>query len=122
MVRIDDRLTQLKRAPLLSKAARAGAKDYYRNRHLQQILPDCADTASAQVLGQLLDAEETLERSRKCGAADYQPRLHVMALIAIAAEATAWTADQMKASGIEALRSATNPSNLALTSGSKAGI
>ena len=87
---IQTQLKRLKRPPLLVRAARAGQQEYLRKRHLRQVLPEWSGGPDGKLLMQLLSLESDYNALRTKGVADYQPRHHVMILIALQAEARAF--------------------------------
>ncbi|EAR52273.1 hypothetical protein OG2516_02514 [Oceanicola granulosus HTCC2516] len=120
----------LKRPKLLVSAARFGLEDYRRDTHLPRILRSAGAPRTGVALVRLLELEESLNARRNTGAADYSIARHVEVLIAIMGEARLLRAasrprtspdPQEKASGIEALRSATKARSAASISGSSAG-
>ena len=104
----------LRRPRLLVSAARFGLEDYVRDRHLPRILRSTGLPRTGQAILRLLELEEVLDAKRVAGAADYAIARHVEVLIALMGETRLLRqsrpetgAGQEKASGIDALRSAT---------------
>lgn len=77
----------LTRPKLLTRAARAGAALYERERDLNYLLPRLLGPRSAaRVVGEIVAAEEACEIARKAGAASYSLRRHISLLAALFAE------------------------------------
>ncbi|SFE75474.1 DUF6477 family protein [Roseivivax sediminis] len=82
-----DTLLQLRRPRLLVRAARIGAQDYRRDRHLARLVGGgSAGDATARPLERLMAAEAPLDLARREGTAGYSPARHVALLSAIIAE------------------------------------
>lgn len=81
-------MTQTLRRPrLLSRAARAGAALYDRERDLKKLLPKLFGArGKARVIGEIAAAEAACETDRKAGAASYSLTRHVSLLAALLAE------------------------------------
>lgn len=80
-------LNTLRRPRLLIRAARAGAQDYSRNRHLQRLLGYGALPRSAAALMQLMELERGMNDQRKADNPGYSLTRHLDALIALMGEA-----------------------------------
>jgi len=80
-------LNTLHRPRLLIRAARAGAQDYSRNRHLQRLLGYGALPRSAVALMQLIELERGMNDQRKADDAGYSLTRHLDILIAMMGEA-----------------------------------
>ncbi len=109
---IRTRLGQLRRPPLMVRAARIGAERYDRARVLPLLLGLQPPPAPAPALRRLIEIEADAEHARMTRAADYSAARHVTVLIAVMGEARLLAdaptdAPQPKASGIPALRCAT---------------
>ncbi|GGL80107.1 DUF6477 family protein [Wenxinia marina] len=116
---LQTRVKALRRPRLLVSAARYGLEDYDRLRVLPRVLGGAAPGRPGPALMRLLDREVELDEQRRSGTADYKVAVHVETLIALMGEAALLRdlsrpraggpigGDQMKASGIEALRLAT---------------
>ena len=76
----------LRRPRLLIRAARHGAEEYHRDRHLQRILGYGRLPRSGTALLKLLDAERDLNTQRKNEDAAYSLTRHLDILIAIMGE------------------------------------
>jgi hypothetical protein len=80
-------LNALRRPKILIRAARAGVRDYRRERDLKRILRQPRGAAPAHAIGTLLAEETRLEANRTAGEATYSIQRHVAVLTAILAEA-----------------------------------
>lgn len=80
-------LNTLHRPRLLIRAARAGAQEYSRNRHLQRLLGYGALPRNAAALMQLIELERGLNDQRKADDAGYSLPRHLDLLIAMMGEA-----------------------------------
>jgi Family of unknown function (DUF6477) len=78
-------LGALRRPKILIRAARAGVRDYRRERDLKRLLR--TPKAPQVAIGSLLAEEGRLEATRTSGEATYDLRRHVAVLTAILAEA-----------------------------------
>jgi hypothetical protein len=76
----------LHRPRLLTRAARLGADDYRRERHLQRLLGYGNLPRPGAALMRLMDLERDLEDQRKTEAAGYSLARHVDILIAMVGE------------------------------------
>ena len=145
---LTDRLSRLRRPSLLMQAARIAAAGYRRDTHLPRWL-DTPLPATHLALAQLMTLEEEVNVARLIAATGYRPSTHVGLMTAILGElhlaresetaapreeGTAvrdWPSRsgaprapvraQLNASGIEALRSATNASSASTVAGSIGG-
>ncbi|WP_420002754.1 DUF6477 family protein [Arenibacterium sp. LLYu02] len=86
MLDLATRLTTLTRPRLLARAARIGADDYARARHLAPLLGRAYPQRPAVILTRLLDLEAQYEAARVVANPGYSFARHVAVLIAIAAE------------------------------------
>jgi uncharacterized protein DUF6477 len=80
-------LSTLHRPRLLIRAARAGALEYNRNRHLQRLLGYGALPRTAPALLRLIELERGLNEKRTDDDAGYSLTRHLDVLIAIVGEA-----------------------------------
>ena len=94
----------MSRPRLLVKTAKYGAKRYRRERDLPGAIAGLLARPSCEILPRLREAEEICEEERLTRSAAYRPGRHVQILAALLAESVL---AQPKASGSEALRSAT---------------
>lgn len=81
------RLAELRRPPILLRAARHGALAYRRDRHLQRVLGYGRVPRSAEALTRLVDLEAEHEDLRTTGYGGYSSARHLDVLIALVAEA-----------------------------------
>lgn len=93
-------LSGLNRPRLLVRAARSGASDYRRDRHLQRILGYGALPRPAPALMKLMDLEADLDDLRRAGDHAYSLVQHLDVLIAMMGEARLLRAAQ-NAAGLE---------------------
>lgn len=77
---------ELNRPRLLVRAARIGANDYRRDRHLQRLLGYGALPRSASALVRLMDIERDLDDLRRADDAAYSLTRHLDILIAMVGE------------------------------------
>lgn len=77
----------LRRPRLLIRAARIGADDYRRDRHLQRLLGYGALPRSAPALMRLMEMERDLDHLRRDDASGYSLTRHLDILIAMVGEA-----------------------------------
>jgi hypothetical protein len=80
-------LSTLKRPRLLIRAARIGAQDYTRNRHLNRLLGYGALPRPAAALMRLMELEREMDEARKTNEAGYSLARHLDLLIAMMGEA-----------------------------------
>ncbi|WP_240453897.1 DUF6477 family protein [Chachezhania antarctica] len=80
-------LNSLRRPRLLIRAARFGAREYRRERHLQRILGYGALPRPATALMRLMELEREQDDWRKANEASYSLPRHLDLLIAIMGEA-----------------------------------
>lgn len=80
-------VSALRRPGLLIRAARHGIVDYNRARDLRRLMRLDKTPTPAQAVGSLIEAEQSLEDTRKSGDATYSVIRHVEVLIALLAEA-----------------------------------
>ena len=80
-------LSALRRPRLLIRAARLGARDYCRDRHLQRILGYGAMPRPAAAVIRLMERERTMDDLRRADAAGYSLSQHLDILIALIGEA-----------------------------------
>lgn len=78
----------IRRPRLLTRAARAGAALYKRERDLARLLPKVFGKGSG-VLAAIRAAEALCEHERRAGAASYSVSRHVSLLAALVAETSA---------------------------------
>ncbi|MCV6586876.1 MAG: DUF6477 family protein [Marinibacterium sp.] len=88
-------LRQLNRPRLLVRAARLGAKDYNRDRHLQRILGYGALPRSGPALMRLLELERDMDDMRRAEDHAYSLSRHLDLLIALVGEARVLNAMQV---------------------------
>ncbi len=87
-------LNSLHRPRLLIRAARAGAQDYNRKRHLQRLLGYGSLPRTVAALMRLIELERGMNDARKDGDAGYSLPRHLDVLIAIMGEAQLLRATQ----------------------------
>jgi hypothetical protein len=87
-------LTVLKRPRLLMRAARIGAEEYRRDRHLQRILGYGSAPRPAPALLKLMEMEAAINTQRISDDASYSLVRHVDILIAMMGEARLLRASQ----------------------------
>lgn len=80
-------MNRLRRPRLLIRAARLGAQDYDRDRHLRRLLGHGAPQRHGEALIHLMDVEKVLNGQRRAGDAAYSLTRHVDVMIAMLAEA-----------------------------------
>jgi len=80
-------MAALRRPRLLIRAARFGADEYRRERHLQRILGYGALPRSTQALMKLMEMERVLDDQRRDDDAAYSLTRHVDVMIAMMGEA-----------------------------------
>lgn len=80
-------MTTLRRPRLLIRAARIGADDYRRDRHLQRLLGYGALPRSAVALMRLMEMEQVMDAQRRSDDAAYSLPRHLDILIAMMGEA-----------------------------------
>lgn len=80
-------LNALRRPRLLIRAARIGAQDYRRDRHLQRLLGYGSLPRPAAALMRLIDVERGLDDQRREDEAGYSLPRHLDVLIAMMGEA-----------------------------------
>ncbi|MFV0512404.1 MAG: DUF6477 family protein [Jhaorihella sp.] len=80
-------LSALRRPRLLIRAARLGAQEYRRDRHLQRLLGYGARPGPAQALLRLIEIERGLDDQRREDDAGYSLTRHLDVLIAMMGEA-----------------------------------
>lgn len=80
-------LAGLRRPRLLIRAARFGAEDYRRERHLRRILRCSALPRTGTAILRLVEIEAALNADRLEGAASYSVAEHVEVLAALMGEA-----------------------------------
>jgi hypothetical protein len=100
------RTAPLFRPKLLIETARIGARLYRRDRDLSAAVPGLVAAAPGNIVARLSAAERRCEDMRLDRSPAYRPGRHVQILSALIAEAARGAA-QAKASGSDALRSAT---------------
>lgn len=84
---ISTRLREMRRPPLLIRAARIAAQDYCRDPHLGRVLGADRAPRAAAALMELLDIEAALDVSRRKREAGYTVGQHVAVLTAVLGEA-----------------------------------
>jgi hypothetical protein len=80
-------VSRLSRPRLMVRAARIGAQDYSRNRHLHRLLSLSPLPGPAQAVLRLMELEAVLDGHRRAGDAGYQLARHLDVLIALVGEA-----------------------------------
>lgn len=80
-------VAKLRRPRLLVRAARCGAAEYRRDRHLQRILGYGSLPRSAPALMRLMDMETELDDLRRANDTAYSLIRHIDVLIALMGEA-----------------------------------
>jgi hypothetical protein len=84
---IQSMLSALRRPRLLIRAARLGAQDYRRDRHLQRLLGYGTLPRPAVALMRLMEIERTMNDQRNDNDAGYSLTRHLDLLIAMMGEA-----------------------------------
>ncbi|NVO55037.1 hypothetical protein HW561_04435 [Rhodobacteraceae bacterium B1Z28] len=87
-------ITTLRRPRLLARAAKFGAQDYNRDRHLQRILGYGSLPGSGAALMRLMDMEKEVNEQRKEEDASYSLVRHLDLLIALLGEAQLYQASR----------------------------
>jgi hypothetical protein len=87
-------MTGLRRPRLLIRAARIGADEYRRERHLQRLLGYGATPRNATALMRLLELEQVMNAQRVDNDAGYSLTRHLDILIAMMGEARILRASQ----------------------------
>lgn len=87
-------ITSLRRPRLLARAAKLGARDYDRNRHLQRVLGFGALPGSGAALIRLMELERQMEDRRRINDPAYSLVRHLDLLIALAGEAQLYQASR----------------------------
>lgn len=90
-------LNALRRPQLLIRAARHGAQEYRRDRHLQRLLGYGTLPRPPAAILRLMDIERTLNDQRKQDDAGYSLPRHVDVLIAMMGEAQLLRASSLQA-------------------------
>ena len=90
-------ITSLRRPRLLARAAKLGARDYDRNRHLQRVLGFGALPGSGAALMRLMELEREMEDRRRNNDPAYSLVRHLDLLIALAGEAQLYQASRAPA-------------------------
>ncbi len=80
-------ISALHRPRILVRAARAGLRDYRRDRDLKRLLRTAKSATGRRPLSTLLEEEDRLEGIRSRGDANYSIQRHVAVLTALLAEA-----------------------------------
>ena len=88
-------LNAMRRPQLLIRAARHGAQEYRRDRHLQRLLGYGALPRSSAAILRLMDIERTLDDQRRGNDAGYSLPRHVDVLIAMMGDAQLLRASQL---------------------------
>ncbi len=87
-------ITTLRRPRLLARAAKHGAQDYNRDRHLQRILGYGSLPGTGAALMRLLELEREVNEQRKEEDAAYSLVRHLDLLIALLGEAQLYQASR----------------------------
>ena len=87
-------ITKLRRPRLLTRAAKIGAQDYDRDRHLQRILGFGSIPGSGGALIRLLEIERDANDLREQDDASYSLVRHLDVLIALIGEAQLYQASR----------------------------
>ncbi len=87
-------ITTLRRPRLLTRAAKIGARDYDRDRHLQRILGYGAMPGSGAALIRLIEMEKEQNSRRRDNDAAYSLVRHLDLLIALIGEAQLFQASR----------------------------
>ncbi|NOD33640.1 MULTISPECIES: DUF6477 family protein [unclassified Ruegeria] len=90
-------ITTLRRPRMLTRAAKFGAQDYNRDRHLQRILGYGSLPGSGQALLRLIEMEKEVNAQRKDDDAAYSLVRHLDLLIALLGEAQLYQASRAHA-------------------------
>lgn len=80
-------ITSLRRPRLLARAAKVGAQEYDRNRHLQRLFGYGTLPGSGAALMRLMEMERSVNDQRQSGDAAYSLVRHLDLLIALIGEA-----------------------------------
>lgn len=86
MTDLFSRISNLRRPPLLIRAARAGTGHFDRQRDLKRLIRVAAAPAPSRSIALLLDEEAELEDNRKTKNQSYNLLRHIEVLIAVIAE------------------------------------
>lgn len=100
MTEFADVLRALRRPKILIRAARAGVREYQRDRDLKRVLRTGKTASAAQAMSTLLAEENRLETTRASGGANYSIQRHVAVLTAIIAEARILPAPAAASQGV----------------------
>lgn len=87
-------IARLQRPRLLARAAKIGAQDYNRDRHLQRLLGYGSIPGSGAALIRLMDLEREINTQRKEDDAAYSLVRHLDLLIALIGEAQLYQASR----------------------------
>lgn len=87
-------ITTLRRPRLLTRAAKIGAKDYNRDRHLQRVLGYGSVPGTGSALMRLMELERELNLLRQEDDAAYSLVRHLDVLIALIGEAQLYQASR----------------------------
>ena len=87
-------ITTLRRPRLLARAAKFGAQDYNRDRHLQRIMGYGTLPVSGAAIIHLMELERDLNEQRKQDDAAYSLVRHLDVLIALLGEARLYQASR----------------------------
>lgn len=80
-------LDHLRRPRLLIRAARIGAQEFSRSKHLPALLGFAPSSLAERTVPALLELEADMDARRREQDATYSPRRHVELLVALIAEA-----------------------------------
>ena len=87
-------ITTLRRPRMLARAAKFGARDYNRDRHLQRIMGYGSLPSSGPALLRLMEMEKEVNEQRKEDDAAYSLVRHLDLLIALLGEAQLYKASR----------------------------
>lgn len=87
-------LMSIRRPRLLIRAARAGAQEYCRDRHLPRLIGYGTPPRATAAILQLIDLERSLDDRRRAADAGYSLTRHLDVLIALIGEAQLLRASQ----------------------------
>ncbi len=87
-------ISALRRPRILARAAKLGAQEYDRDRHLQRVLGFGALPGSGAALIRLMEMEREVDEQRRAGDAGYSMVRHLDLLIALVGEAQLFQASR----------------------------
>lgn len=87
-------ITAIRRPRLLTRAAKIGARDYNRDRHLHRVLGYGAMPGTGSAIIRLIELEREIEQQRQEDDAAYSLVRHLDVLIALSGEAQLYQASR----------------------------